>query len=114
MYDREKEFKNAFYFCKRWANSPLTPSYTYGYSRGNADKEPAQKVYNYILTLQYDKKIDFESKIEKLNEFLIELDKNQPQGFFGTNFYSGLISYIRRSKVDIENERSVQTRRLKR
>ena len=43
MIDKEKEYRNAFYFIKRWAKSPLTPSYTIGYSRGNADKEPAKK-----------------------------------------------------------------------
>lgn len=52
MIDREKEFRNAFYFSKRWANSPLSPGYTRGYSAGNADRKPAKK---HMITFWYYK-----------------------------------------------------------
>jgi hypothetical protein len=111
MIDREKEFRNAFYFLKRWAKSPLTPSYTRSYSAGNADREPARKTYDYILVLQ-DSSISFEEKLNLLYTFLEkanEEDRKRP--FMGTDFYNKIQCYIRRSISDIEKGIPVQTRR---
>lgn len=111
MIDREKEFKNAFYFLKRWAKSPLTPSYTRSYSAGNADREPAKKVYDYILSLQKSS-TSFEEKVNLLNTFLEKADKEYgKRPFMGSAFYYNMRSYIRRSIKDIENGKHVQTRR---
>ncbi|WP_062231486.1 hypothetical protein [Fictibacillus sp. FJAT-27399] len=112
MIDREKEFRNAFYYLKRWSKSPLTPSYTIGYSRGLSDKEPAQKCFDYILKLGKDSTISFEEKLNLLYEFLEksnEEDKKRP--LMGTDFYRNLQSYIRRSISSIEKGEPVQTRR---
>lgn len=111
MIDREKEFRKAFYFLKRWAKSPLTPSYTRGYSAGNADKKPARKTYDYILLLDNDTSISFEKKLNLLNTFLEKADEEQDKGFMGTSFYRDLLSYIRRSISNIEKGEPVQTRR---
>ncbi|MBR7796984.1 hypothetical protein GT022_13105 [Agaribacter marinus] len=111
MIDREKEFRNAFYFSKRCAKSPLTPSYTIGYSRGNADKEPAKKVYDYILSLG-EKSISFEEKLNLLYKFLEQAEQEERnKRMMGTDFYSNIMTYIRISKRQIDNGEPVQTRR---
>ncbi|RSK53660.1 hypothetical protein [Bacillus canaveralius] len=111
MKNREKEFRNAFYFIKRWAKSPLTPSYTIGYSAGNAHREPAKKTYDYILLLGKDSSNNFEEKVNLLYTFLEKKDQEQGKGFMGTDFYRNLHSYIRRSRINIEKGEPVQTRR---
>ncbi|WP_177167149.1 hypothetical protein [Salinibacillus kushneri] len=110
LVDREKEFRNAFYFLKRQSKSPLTPSYTRGYSRGLADRKPAKKCYDYILSLG-ENPISFEEKVNLLDSFLERADHEQEEGFMGTSFYRNLQSYIRRSKNNIDKGEPVQTRR---
>lgn len=112
MINREQEFRNAFYFLKRWSKSPLTPSYTIGYSRGLADREPAQRCYDYILLLGKDSTISFEKKLNLLYTFLEKAnEENRKRTMMGTAFYSILQSYIRSSIINIEKGEPVQTRR---
>ena len=112
MINREKEFRNAFYFLKRWAKSPLTSSYTIGYSRGLADREPAQRCYDYILLLGKDSTISFEEKLNLLYTFLEKAnEENRKRTVMSTAFYSILQSYIRSSIINIEKGEPVQTRR---
>ncbi|MCA1213861.1 hypothetical protein LC728_05625 [Bacillus amyloliquefaciens] len=112
MINREKEFRNAFYFMKRYVKSPLTPSYTRGYSAGLADKEPAKKIYDYILLLGNDSSKSFEEKVNLLVAYL-EMAEQEEQGkhYMGTGFYRTLQSYIKRSRSNIEKGKPVQTRR---
>lgn len=113
MIDRETEFRNAFYFCKRWAKSPLTISYTFGYSSGLGDRDPAQKVHDYIGSLQRNKVINFEEKLNNLYKFLEESEKTERKmHHMDTVFYNNLIRYINRSKKDISEGKSVQKKRL--
>ncbi|MGG0788276.1 hypothetical protein ABE132_05990 [Peribacillus simplex] len=111
MIDREKEFRNAFYFLKRWAKSPLTPSYTRGYSAGLGHREPAQKTYDYILFLGKDTSSSFEEKVNLLFTFLEKEKAEQGKGVMGSPFYNNLMTYIRISTKNIEKGESVQTRR---
>jgi hypothetical protein len=111
LIDREKEYRNAFYFLKRCAKSPLTPGYTIGYSAGLADEKPARKSYDYILLLGKDTSISFEEKLNMLNTFLEKANEEQCKGFMGTSFYRNLQSYIKRSISNIEKGEPVQTKR---
>jgi len=112
LIDREKEFRNAFYFLKRWSKSPLTPSYTIGYSRGLGDREPAQNCYDYILSLGKDSTISFEEKLNLLNMFLEKaIEEQREKPFMGSPFYCNIPSYIRISISNIEKGIPVQTRR---
>lgn len=99
MIDREAEFRKSFYFIKRVAKSPLMPSYTWGYSRGSADKRPAGKVYNFILEIDNDKSHDNEVRVNMIETFLHECNAAEKENpYMSTAFYSTLLSYIKRSK----------------
>ncbi|MDL0428703.1 hypothetical protein ABEQ76_20620 [Bacillus velezensis] len=112
VVDRKREFRNAFFFMKRWAKAPLLPSYTIGYSRGNADKEPAKLIYEYILSLQENSSITFEKKVDLLDTFLEKANQEQRGTYvMGTGMYNNFRSYIRRSLKDIEDGIPVQTRK---
>lgn len=112
MINKEKEYKEAFKCIKRFSKSPSTPSYTRGYSAGNADKEPASKTYNYILELEKDTSSDYKKKLIILDDFLEEKNKEQKlKKMMGTDYYNIIRSYIKKSMKDVEEGRQVQTRR---
>jgi hypothetical protein len=110
--DKEKEYRKVFYFLKRWAKSPLTYTYTRGYSAGLADREPAKIIYDYILFLDGDTKILYEEKLHLLYEFGEKVDleeSNRP--LMGTGFYRNILSHIKREITNVEKGLPVQTRR---
>lgn len=112
MFNEEKEYKNAFKFIKRWCKSPSTPSYTKGYSAGNADREPAAKTYNHILELEKDNSISYKEKLIVLDDFLEEMNKEEKLNkMMSTPFYNNIKSYIKKSMKDVEVGTPVQTRR---
>jgi hypothetical protein len=112
LIDKEKEYRNAFYFLKRWSKSPLTPSSTIGYGRGNADKEPAQKCYDYFISLSNDTSLSFQEKLDLIYKFLEKVnEEDKKKHMMGTHFYNNFQSYIRISFSNIEKGLPVQTRR---
>ncbi|PFP29429.1 hypothetical protein COJ96_11030 [Bacillus sp. AFS073361] len=113
MLDKEKEYKNAFYFLKRWSKSPLTPSYTRGYSAGLADKEPAQKTYDYIMSLDRDTSISHQEKLNLLYKFLEKTDAEESKkaAVMTTSFYRNIQSHIKREISNVEKGVPAQTRR---
>lgn len=107
-----KEYSKAFFFCKRWAKSPSTSSYTKSYSRGNADKDPAKIVYEHIIYLQENKLLNYKGKLDELDCFLENKDKlENEKTYFQTGFYRNLNQYIRAMKINIEKGLPVQTKR---
>lgn len=111
MLNREKQFRNSFFFIKRSAKSPTLPSYTYGYTAGLADKEPAVYVYNYILEMQTNKS-SFEEKIASLEIYLHQRNKEEEQKEYkNTGFNNMILQLIKRAKEDINNGVPVQTKR---
>ncbi|HDR7704618.1 TPA: hypothetical protein QCX91_002203 [Bacillus thuringiensis] len=112
--ERDKEFRKAFFFLKRYIKSPLGITYTHGYSRGSADIEPAKEAYAYVLQLQ-EESTSFEEKFNTLQDFLEkEYNERQEQRpSQNTGRYWDYIGYIKDSKRKIENGEPVQTRRKK-
>ncbi|WP_214482966.1 hypothetical protein [Bacillus sp. SM2101] len=111
--DKEMEFRKAFNFLKRSAKSPLTSSYTRGYTAGNAQREPSQKIYDYILELEKDASISFEEKISKLDIFLQKAEEEQrKKPLMGTPMNRDFRSYIKVTISNIEKGEPVQTRRV--
>lgn len=112
-FNREREFRNAFYFLKRLAKSPSMPTYTHGYTAGYADKEPAKKIYDYILFLDQDKKKSFEEKVKQLDNFLENAEIEQrTRPFIGSSLYNSFRTYIKFSIKAIENGLPVQKKRM--
>lgn len=108
----DKDYRKAFFFCKRWAKSPLTAGYTIGYSRGIADKEPAKIVYDYILFLQGEKIYDFKEKLDLLDSFLEKKDKEEDtETNFRSGFYKPIRHYINGTRINIKKGFPVQTKR---
>jgi hypothetical protein len=112
MNDKEKKYRKVFYFLKKWSESPLTPSYTNGYSRGRADREPAQKTYDYILSLDRDTSISFEEKLKSLYTFLEKTDEEErKRPLIGTGFYRNIQSHLKSEISNVEKGLPVRTRR---
>ncbi|WP_130806526.1 hypothetical protein [Senegalia massiliensis] len=112
MDDKEKEYKKAFKFIKRWSKAPSTLSYTIGYSAGNGDKEPAAKTYKYVLELEKDNSISYKEKLIVLDDFLEEMNKEERlKKMMVTSYYNNIKRYIKKSMKDVEEGIPVQTRR---
>lgn len=113
MINKEAECRKAFYSMKRQSKSPLTPSYTRGYSAGLGDREPARKTYDYILLLGENTSINFEEKLSELYTFLENANEEERiKPMMGTSFYYNLQAYIRSSLRNIEKGEPVITSRL--
>lgn len=111
MLEREIQFRKSFYFLKRSAKSPTLPSYTYGYTAGLGDKEPAGHIYNYILELEGFKS-SFEFKIDCLENFLHAKNKEEAEKqMMRTGFYNMILSLITQARKNIKEGVPVQTRR---
>lgn len=113
-FDRETEFRNAFYFIKRWVKQPFT--ITHGRNYSQLDKTFAKNVYEFIESIQNVRESSFEEKLNKLESFVEkenshEIRESLKRESFSSPYLRIILSYIKRSKEDIENERPVQKRR---
>lgn len=110
--DKEKEYKKVFDVLKRMSKSPLTQSYTRGYSAGLGDRKPAKKTNDYILFLEGDTTSTYEEKLHSIYKFAEKEDveaSNRP--LMGTSFYRKILSHIKRELTNVEKGLPVQTKR---
>lgn len=106
--EREKMFKKAFSFVVRSMKRPLYDSYTWGYTRGYADKEPAQKAYDYLLKLKEDSSYSFEEKLDVFYSFLKSEYEKSNKSY---SYYTQFLIYIPETKKQIDNGEPIQTKR---
>jgi hypothetical protein len=107
LIDKENEYKNAFNDLKKWSKHWTTPSAIRHSSAGNAMVEPAESAYVFILS--QDKKISFEERLKLLYKFSEEEnEKEKNRKLMKLDFYSQILTHIRRAINNIEKGEPVR------
>lgn len=112
IYNRNKEFAKTLSFFKRWVKQPDTITHCRKY--GPTEKKIAKNVYDFVGSLQKNKSIDSEERINELEIYILQLLEEyrvNEKYWSDTSYLEGLLSIINHAKKDIDNERPVQTRR---
>ncbi len=110
MYDKEKESREALKILKRWAKKPTSESYTRGYTAGNADREPAMEIYQFICELSSQRNINPEGKLDLIESY-VEKGKNEylkKPNTMGDGYYGQFHRWVLSFKKDLEYEIPIQ------
>lgn len=104
---KEKEYRKAFMFYKRWANHWLTPSAHRAHSSTIGMKEPAQKTLDFINSIDTKEK-SYKEKYEQLNAFYIEQEQIQKNSkYMGTSYYFDCLQYHKKINDSISEGESI-------